>query len=157
MAIEKLPVNFKDDVIDMSVNEKRRYNIINNPDGTVSLEDVTVYKRVGDDFGENQVNQTNDAVNKLIDNVEIIEEKTNSVFILRNQAPLFFTRNTCSILDDRIKADSLADVYFTSDTMLTAEKAAITIETYDGRIDLYAGRQPEGEIKASIVVRRIGE
>lgn len=67
MAIEKLPVNFKDDVIDTSFSDKRRYNLIANTDGTTSLEDVTTYTQIGSDFGAEQVNKTNATVNELID------------------------------------------------------------------------------------------
>lgn len=36
---------------------KRRYNMISNSDGTVSLEDVTVYQQVGDSFGAGDMNK----------------------------------------------------------------------------------------------------
>ena len=60
-----LPTNFKDDVLDASVNELRKYNMINNPDGSVSFEDITVYTRVGSSFGMQQINETNGKVNEL--------------------------------------------------------------------------------------------
>lgn len=157
MAITKLPVNFKDDVIDTSVSDKRRYNLITNSDGTTSLEDVTTYEQIGSNFGAEQVNQTNGAVNELIDTmdevVEKVQKSVDSNFVLKNQAVLTFTNKICSISDERITPDSLADVYFTSDTRLNAEKAVIDVETYAGRIELTAEREPEGEIKASIVIR----
>ena len=40
-----------------------------------------------------------------------------------------------------------------NDTVLNAEKASITVETYNGRVELKAGRMPEGTIKASIVIK----
>ncbi len=157
MAIEKLPVNFKDDVIDTSVSDKRRYNIIENEDGTKSLEDVTTYSQIGSNFGAEQVNQTNGAVNSLINGFSEVENSVKEVkgkdFILANQSVLTFINRIASMADERITADSLADVYFTSDTTLAAEKAVITVETYSGRVDLTAEREPEGEIKASIVIR----
>lgn len=149
MAITKLKTNFQDDIINTEVNDRRRYNLINNSDGTISLEDVTVYEQIGSNYGEKEINNANDTVNQLIEKVE----KADSVFLLRNQSVLNFVGNTCTISDDRITADSLADVYFTSDTALTAEKAVIDVETYAGRVDLTAGRTPDGTIKASIVIR----
>lgn len=146
MAITKLPVNFKDDVIDTSVSDKRRYNIIDNADGTKSLEDVTTYAQIGSDFGAEQVNQTNRKVNELIDAIP-------NEFLLLNQSVITFTNNIASISDDRITANSLADVYFTSDTVLAAEKAVISVETYAGRAELTAERQPDNEIKASIYIK----
>lgn len=146
MAITKLPVNFKDDVIDTSFSDKRRYNIIDNTDGTKSLEDVTTYAQIGSDFGAEQVNQTNGKVNELIDAMP-------NEFLLLNQGALTFSNNTASITDERITANSLADVYFTSDTVLAAEKAVISVETYAGRVELTAERQPDGKIKASIFIK----
>lgn len=153
MAITKLKTNFQDDIINTEVTDKRRYNLINNTDGTISLEDVTTYEQIGSNYGALEINTANGTVNQLIDKVESAESKINSVFFLTNQSVLNFTGNTCSISDSRITADSLADVYFTSDTALTAEKAVIDVETYAGRVDLTAGRTPDGTIKASIVIR----
>lgn len=39
-----LKTNYQNDVSP----GKRKYNLINNSDGTVSLDDVTVYNKVGD-------------------------------------------------------------------------------------------------------------
>lgn len=153
MAIEKLPADFQDDVINQSVNEKRQYQMIENPNGTVSLEDTTVYEKIGSYFGAEQINQTNGAVNELIETMDKVEKEASKTFDLRNQAVLTFVNKICSISDKRITPDSLADVYFTSDTKLNAEKAVIDVETYAGRVDLTAEREPEGEIKASIVIR----
>lgn len=177
MAITKLPVNFKDDIIDTAINEKRRYNIEDNSDGTKSLEDVTIYEQVGSYFGAEQINQTNETVNELIDktsNIDNTKDSEKSVlyaesagvagsatmaesvkndFILINQQTLVFANNICTISDGRITADSLADVYFTSDTINTAEKAVISVETYNGKVVLNAGREISGIIKASIRIR----
>lgn len=63
MAKSTLPENFKDDVLATSMGGKRRYRLIHNSDGTVSLEDATTYTQVGSNFGASQVNATNAAVN----------------------------------------------------------------------------------------------
>lgn len=149
MAIEKLKTNFQDDVINALVNEDRQFEMIQNTNGTVSLKDVTVYEQIGNNYGAPEINKTNDTINQLIDETE----KANSVFLLKNQSVLNFSGNVCTISDSRITADSLADVYFTSDTALAAEKAVIDVETYSGRVDLTAGRTPDGTIKASILIR----
>ena len=59
-----LPTNFKDDILDTSVNTRRRYRIYENTDGTIELEDVTEYSQVGDEFSAGQINATNTEVNK---------------------------------------------------------------------------------------------
>lgn len=192
MAITKLPVNFQDDIIDTSINENRKYYITDNPDGTKSLEDATVYAQVGSYFGAEQIRQTNNTVNEVIDKIENVLDGTTAVgksdsakkletprkingvsfdgtkditvedntrlsleddFILANQEVLDFSNGTCTISNSKITAHSLADVYFTNDTYSLAEKAAITVETYDGRVDLMAGRPLEGQVRATIHIR----
>lgn len=76
-------------------------------------------------------------------------------FILQNKAELAFYGKICTIEDTRITADTLVDVYFTADTIETAGKADISVETINGAIKLTAENEPEGTIKASIKVRVI--
>lgn len=58
-----LSTDFKDDVL-ASSNSKRKYNMIHNPDGTVSFEDVTVYSQEGSDFSAKEVNEEREEINK---------------------------------------------------------------------------------------------
>ena len=64
-----LKTNYVDDVLDTSVNVKRKYNMIQNADGTVSFDDVTTYTQNGDSFGAKDINDTNAAVNELNSNL----------------------------------------------------------------------------------------
>ena len=83
MAKQVLPVNFKDDILASSMGGKRRYNLIQNDDGTYSLEDVTDYTQTGSDFGAGQINATNQAVNESCDKANVIETMDD---IVSNQA-----------------------------------------------------------------------
>ena len=74
MAKATLPTNFKDDILASSMGSKRRYNVINNSDGTISLEDVTTYTQVGSTFGAAQINATNKAANAAADASKIIDD-----------------------------------------------------------------------------------
>ena len=74
MAKQTLPVNFKDDILASSMGGKRRYNLIQNDDGTYSLEDVTEYTQTGSDFGAGQINSTNQAVNESCDKADVIDD-----------------------------------------------------------------------------------
>lgn len=56
-----LKENYKNDMFE----GRRKYNMIENADGTVSLDDVTQYKQVGDVFSSEDINATNKAVNTL--------------------------------------------------------------------------------------------
>ena len=80
MSIPNLPPNFKDDIL-AATNQKRKYNLIQNDDGTVSFEDATEYQQTGSDFGAGQINSTNDAINKAyserilnLEEVELVTE-----------------------------------------------------------------------------------
>lgn len=61
----ELKTNYTDDVLNTSKNTKRKYSMITNSDGTVSLEDVTEYLQVGDDFGAADVNSITASVNSI--------------------------------------------------------------------------------------------
>ena len=63
--MSELRTDFKDDVLDVTQNEKRKYRIIHNDDGTISLEDATVYLQKGDSFGANDINEMNRMANQM--------------------------------------------------------------------------------------------
>lgn len=171
MAITPLRTNFKNDILDPSMDGKRHYNLIENSDGTVSLEDVSIYAQVGDDYGDSEINTANGTINELITGFSGLENGTTTVkkaetadkakvaesvendLVLVNEQALIFTNKICSIQDERITANSLADVYFTADSINVAENAVISVETYNGEVELTAGREPEGTIRASIHIR----
>lgn len=77
----------------------------------------------------------------------------DSDFILVNKQTLSFTNNVYEKLDSRITANSLADVYFTSNCMAAAAKADITVETTAGKVTLTAKRTPSITLTASIHIR----
>lgn len=66
-----LPTNYQDDIVATSMGGKRRYKIINNSDGTISLEDVTEYTQVGSDFNAKNINATNTAINACYSSTEV--------------------------------------------------------------------------------------
>ena len=152
MAINKLPVNFQDDIIDTSVTDKRRYNFIENSDGTKSLEDVTTYFQIGTDYGAKEINAQNQAINDLIDSNSNVVKAVEQDFVLQKRT-LSFIGTTCNIEDSRITKDSLADVYFTSETIYAAEKADISVETVDGAVIISASRVPEMDLVATIKIK----
>lgn len=77
MAKNTLPVDFKDDVLNEQMGGRRKYRMINNPDGTVSFEDVTTYDQTGSNFGQAQINATNQAVNESADKATVIDEQAD--------------------------------------------------------------------------------
>lgn len=66
MAITKLSTGFKDDILSDS-SGKRKFQMIQNDDGTVSFEDVTDYSQTGSIYGAKEVNEEREAINAIID------------------------------------------------------------------------------------------
>lgn len=64
-----LKTDYKDDVLDVSVNEKRKWIITENGDGTVTIEDATTYSQAGDIFGSADLNAITLAVNECFQSV----------------------------------------------------------------------------------------
>lgn len=77
MAKNVLPVDFQDDILTEDMDGRRRYQMITNADGTVSFVDVTEYTQVGSNFGQAQINATNEAVNESADKNKIIDTKAD--------------------------------------------------------------------------------
>ena len=74
-------------------------------------------------------------------------------FILCNQYPLTFANGFCQLNDTRITANSVADVYFTTATIATAEQADITVECYANNVKLFNANEVTGSIVATIRIR----
>ena len=74
MAKKVLPTNFMDDILNESMNGKRRWTITQNNDGTYTLEDATTYDQLGNTFGQAQVNEMNKAINESVDQARVIDD-----------------------------------------------------------------------------------
>ena len=64
-----LKTNYKDDVLDISVNQNRTF-VIKDENGNVlhrniTIEETTVFSTEGDNFGSRDINSTNAKVNEL--------------------------------------------------------------------------------------------
>lgn len=71
-----LKTNYVDDVLDTTKNQLRKYQQIQNDDGTVSFVDVTEYTKVGTPFGAKDINDTNAAINDVNGNLTYSTEET---------------------------------------------------------------------------------
>ena len=66
-----LKTDYKDDIL--AVGNLRKYQMIQNNDGTVSFQDVTQYEQTGDVFGAGDINRTNQAVNEKFDSGDVVD------------------------------------------------------------------------------------
>lgn len=71
--MSNLPVNFSDDILNASMNGRRRYQMITNSDGTVSFLDVTNYDNFGSDYGAAEVNELNKIVNGKVEQDDVLQ------------------------------------------------------------------------------------
>lgn len=75
-----LKTNYKDDVLDTSKNEKRKFRMIQNDDGTVSFDDATEYTQQGDAFGAADINATNAKINEQSQSLTNLDNSLDSTF-----------------------------------------------------------------------------
>ena len=69
-----LKTDYKDDILDLTQNDNRRFELIENPDDTVSFSDVTVYEQEGDNFTSRDLNETNTVVNQHDDCLAVTDD-----------------------------------------------------------------------------------
>lgn len=97
MAWVLLPTNYKDAVW----SGLKRFQLINNSDGTVSLQDVTVYSQRDDSFfGAKEANRMNEALNtimSMVNNGTDLYEAFQTYFNTQKQA---FTEKADQTADD---------------------------------------------------------
>lgn len=72
-----LKTDFKNDILDVSMDGKRRYRMIENSDGTVSFVDATTYTELGNNYGANEINEQNTAINKINTDLAQLREEVN--------------------------------------------------------------------------------
>lgn len=86
-----LKTNYVDDVLDTTKNQLRKYQQIQNDDGTVSFVDVTEYTQVGTSFGAKDINDTNAAINDVngkLSNLIKSNTVTTNTFAVSSGIPL---------------------------------------------------------------------
>lgn len=88
-----LSTDFKDDILNESVNEKRKYQMTYNNDGTVSFTDVTSYSQTGSEYGAAEVNEERQAINELNSALETKQNVYYTSVAPLNEAPFASNKN----------------------------------------------------------------
>lgn len=150
-----LKTNYVDDVLDTTKNKLRKYQQIQNDDGTVSFVDVTEYTQVGTSFGAKDINDTNAAINDVngklankIDSNRFIMSDTGSISgLVKNNEVWLVIFNRISTPDSCVcivsRYADLVSVYSVSkSTTMNIEynnQGTITVK-YNGSTDgVYGG------------------
>ena len=110
-----LKTNYKDDIPAAGVSAPRKYQMVDNGDGTVSFIDATEYQQTGDSFGGNDINATNVEVNKCTDFVH---------------GTLPANATTLTLASDKFFAGGHVDVYVPESK---AKKMIPTVALTDGQ------------------------
>ncbi|MCM1104941.1 MAG: hypothetical protein NC409_12645 [Clostridium sp.] len=120
--------DFRDEILSERMNGRRRFQTIQNDDGTVSFEDVTELAQVGDDYGQKEINQLNKEVNHSVKKDELIRS------LAITEDGMVMDGKTCS--ENLVKAlgTTLTETLAAGKTTLTFTSAAITD---DSLIDVY--------------------
>ena len=77
--MSNLPTNYVDDVLNADVNTRRKYQMIQNGDGTVSLVDVTDYDTVGSSIGAVQINAQNTQINQNTEDISSLNQHLTDI------------------------------------------------------------------------------
>lgn len=113
MIMADLKTNYVDDVLDTTKNQLRKYQQIQNDDGTVSFVDVTKYTQVGTSFGAKDINDTNAAINdvngKLPEYIDITAKCPASTWCNIPLPDAILSTNR--VIDVNRPADSDSNVY----------------------------------------------
>lgn len=146
-----LKTDYKDDVLDVTQNEKRKYRIINNDDGSVSLEDVTVYLQNGDSFGANEINEINQKVNETAGNVIVVNNVSVPVDSWQNSSDYTGYPQKALIIVENVTENYVPDVTFNVDDANRGNFAPVA-KAENGSVTIYAKEQPIDAITVLSIV-----
>ena len=92
-----LKENYKDDILDTSQNVKRKYQMENNGDGTVSFTDVTEYTQQGDSFGASDMNAITHFINNInLDALQCVSYNSGDTAALANSIDAYIAQANMS-------------------------------------------------------------
>lgn len=122
-----LKTNYVDDVLDTTKNQLRKYQQIQNDDGTVSFVDVTEYTQVGTSFGAKDINDTNAAINdvngKLENKIGYMDSQSGTKIINNNGSYTIQNNGHIRIYFDNspgsVRVNNVTYVYFGSPIVMT--------------------------------------
>lgn len=146
-----LKTDYKDDVLDVTQNEKRKYRIINNDDGSVSLEDVTVYLQNGDSFGANEINEINQKVNETAGNVIVVNDVSVPVDSWQNSSDYTGYPQKALISVENVTENYVPYVTFNVDDANSGMFASVA-QTGEGVVSIYASNVPSDAIKIPTIM-----
>lgn len=129
-----LLTNFKDDILDTEVNELRKYQMIENSDGTYSFVDVTTYSQEGSSYGAKEVNEERAAINELMEG----GGSTTNLTHYSNHADEHHTGTYVNFPNINFKNNTKYMIYVRADVSIASGENATTPEIVIGRFSTYS-------------------
>ena len=91
-----LKTDYKDDILDSSMNGQRQFQIVNNENDTISLKDKTVYQQEGDTLTAEVLNEAFGYINNLMSKFSL-----NNIYL---QIILIYSHSLIYLLYNLIKS-----------------------------------------------------
>ena len=123
-----LKTNYKDDVLDTSKNEKRKFRMIQNDDGTVSFDDATEYTQQGDAFGAADINATNAKINEQNQSLTIMDDLNVHMIVGKGSYGWYHTN---SVFVGKIKSINITHINIVGDASNNYEPSYHNNINYD--------------------------
>lgn len=150
MPKQILKTNYKNDVLADGMDGRRKYRIINNPDGTVSFLDVTEYEQKGTNFSASDVNAMAENINlsASVENVVAYNGYCSDITTEINFDNFYDTVNLPKTIDRNTQGKlSVFETGVRSISFLDEDTAIITI------IGFYSGENNNPSIEIRKVTR----
>lgn len=157
-----LRTDYKDDLLDTSVNTQRKYRMVTNDDGTVSFEDATVYTQNGDTFGASDINavtQNLTAENGTSFNFAYNEETNEYGYMAKVEgADTFFPFSNAKKLYEALQYSGLVTEDMTFDEMceVLAEAYPEVVNLLKLKFTASGGGSVDTNTETSLVLRYKG-
>lgn len=136
-----LKTNYVDDVLDTTKNQLRKYQQIQNDDGTVSFVDVTEYTQVGTSFGAKDINDTNAAINDVNGKLNEYPSKLSQDYTTDNESHTF-PIGALSLFFITYGTNNQADVYLcrcvteNAHALAPLHTSSVIAQTYEIKLDI---------------------
>lgn len=138
MIMADLKTNYVDDVLDTTKNQLRKYQQIQNDDGTVSFVDVTKYTQVGTSFGAKDINDTNAAINDVNGNL-VTSEKDGDWIVYKFPDGTFIAENGWASGNAISMSNAYGNIYTSTSFNLVLPQNVITVNDILGSSSYLGG------------------
>lgn len=140
-------MNLKTDYTDDVFEGERKYRLSQNPDGSTNISDITTYTSEGDRFGANDINATNQKVNKLDTTRKLVLQAS----AWSSTAPFTQTISVSGVRDTDVPVGSILVSKGASKDMKKAAECVDGFETGNGSITFYCNKKKPTVVLVALI------